>query len=135
VDGNETMTLKGIALSASLTVNDVEKSLAWYRDVFGFEVTEKFEREGRLMAVSLQAGGARVLLSQDDFSHGRDREKGAGFSLMITTAENIDELAGGIKSRGGKLEVEPFDTRWGQRAFRLSDPDGFRFTVSSERTR
>lgn len=127
------MTLNGIALSASLTVSDIEKSLAWYRDIVGFDVTEKFEREGKLFAVSLAAGTARILLTQDDFSRGRDREKGVGFSMMITTAQNIDDLAQSIKSNGGVLDGEPSDTRWGQRFFRFSDPDGFRYTISTER--
>jgi uncharacterized glyoxalase superfamily protein PhnB len=129
------MNLSGIALSASLTVNDIEKSLAWYRDVLGFAVDQTFEREGKLMAVSLKAAEARILITQDDFSRGRDREKGVGFSMMITTAQNINDLAGAIKSRGGALDSEPFDSPWGQRAFRLHDPDGFRFTISSERKR
>ena len=128
------MNLSASALSASLTVNDINKSIAWYRDILGFEVAENFEREGKLMAVSLKAGEARILITQDDFARGRDREKGAGFSMMFTTSQNIDDLAQGIKSRGGKLEAEPVDMR-GRRAFRVSDPDGFRFTIASERTK
>jgi uncharacterized glyoxalase superfamily protein PhnB len=134
LDSDE-MNLSGSALSASLTVNDINTSLAWYRDVLGFSVDQKFEREGKLMAVSLKAGEARILITQDDFSRGRDREKGLGFSMMITTSQNIDGLAEGIKSRGGALDSEPFDSPWGQRAFRLHDPDGFRFAISSERKR
>ena len=124
--------LQGRALSASLTVNDIQASLAWYVDVVGFTVDRKFEREGKLMAVSLRAGDARILLTQDDGSRGRDRVKGEGFSLMITTEQNIDEIANQIKERGGKLESEPETSRFGMRAFRLRDPDGFKLTISSE---
>ena len=129
------MNLSGTALSASLTVNDIARSLSWYRDVLGFAVDQTFERDGKLMAVSLKAGEARILITQDDFSRGRDREKGVGFSMMITTAQDIDTLAQAIKSGGGVLDSEPFDSPWGQRAFRLRDPDGFRFAISSERKR
>jgi uncharacterized glyoxalase superfamily protein PhnB len=125
--------LLGVALSASLTVKSIETSLAWYCDVLGFVVDQKYEREGRLMAVSLRAGAARVLIAQDDGSKGWDRVKGEGFSLQITTAQNIDEVATRVKERGGILESEPVDTPWGARMFRLRDPDGFRFTISSER--
>jgi uncharacterized glyoxalase superfamily protein PhnB len=123
--------LRASNLSASLTVNDLEKSLAWYQDVVGFAVDRKHEREGKLMAVSLQAGNVRLLITQDDGAKGADRVKGEGFSLMITTDENIDELATAIKARGGTLTMEPTDTPWGARAFRLNDPDGFRFVISS----
>ena len=121
----------GRALSASLTTKDIQASLIWYRDAVGFTVARNFEREGKLFAVSLQAGDVRILLTQDDGSKGFDRVKGEGFSLMITTDQNIDELAKQIKELGGKLESEPETSRYGMRAFRLRDPDGFRLTIST----
>jgi uncharacterized glyoxalase superfamily protein PhnB len=126
-------SLRGRSLEASLTVNDLEKSLTWYCDVVRFTVDRKHEREGKLVAVSLKAGDVRILLGQDDGAKGRDRVKGEGFSLQITTAQDLDELAGRIKERGGKLLSEPADMPWGVRMFRVQDPDGFRFTISSER--
>ena len=125
-------TLRGRNLNASLTVNDLEKSLAWYRDVFGFHVEREYERDGRKLAVSLQAGSVAILLTQDDGAKGANRVKGEGFSMMIVTAQDVDELAAGIKQRGGTLDSEP-DTRFGRRAFRLHDPDGFKFVVSTDR--
>jgi uncharacterized glyoxalase superfamily protein PhnB len=83
------------------------------------------------MAVSLVAGEARILLSRDDGAQGLDRTRGAGFSIQITTEQNIDDLADRIKDRGTTLDDEPRDFRWGQRAFRLRDPDGFKLTISS----
>jgi uncharacterized glyoxalase superfamily protein PhnB len=126
----ESGSLDGLSLEASLTVNDVEKSAVWYQLV-GFAVDRRFERDGKLMAVALKAGGARILIVQDDGAKGWDRAKGEGTSLQITTKQSIDELARGIKERGGLLALEPTDMRWGQRAFRLVDPDGYRLTISS----
>jgi uncharacterized glyoxalase superfamily protein PhnB len=119
------------ALSASLTVNDLPKSLAWYCDVAGFTVEEKYEREGKLVAVALKAGDVELLINQDDFAKGRDRVKGVGFSLQFTTAQDIDTLAREIVARGGVLDSEPADMPWGVRIFRLHDPDGFRMVISS----
>lgn len=121
----------GRALSVSLTVNDLERSLSFYRDAIGFSVRQTFEREGQLMAVSLIAGEVRILLTRDDGAQGLDRAKGVGFSFQITTEQNIDDLAKRIQSRGVILDDEPKDYRWGQRAFRLHDPDGFKMTISS----
>jgi uncharacterized glyoxalase superfamily protein PhnB len=123
--------LLGRALSASLTVKDIEKSLAWYRDVVGFTVDRRHEREGKLRAVSLKAGDVWILIGQDDGAKGWDRIKGEGFSLRVTTAQDVDEVARGIEARGGAIESEPADTPWGARVFRLRDPDGFRLTISS----
>lgn len=119
-------------LAASLSVKDLQKSMAWYRDVVGFTVDNQYERDGKLMAVALKAGAVRILLGQDDGAKGLDRIKGEGFSLMITTDQNIDEIAKRIKDLGGTLETEPADN-WGARVFRVRDPDGFRLAISSER--
>jgi lactoylglutathione lyase len=126
-------SLQGRALLASLTVKDVQKSLAWYRDVLGFTVHQNHEREGKLVAVSLEAGAVQILIGQDNGAKGWDRVKGEGFSLQITTAQNVDELAKRIKERGGELESEPADMPWGARVFRVKDPDGFKLAISSER--
>lgn len=126
-------SFRGRDLTASLTVKDLQKSLAWYRDVVGFTVDEKYEREGKLMGVSLKAGDVRLLIGQDDGAKGWDRVKGEGFSLQITTAQNLDEMAKRIKETGGTLDMEPTDMPWGARIFRLHDPDGFKLSVSSER--
>ena len=93
----------------------------------------KFEREGRLFAVSLKAGAVELLLGQDDGAKGEGRVKGEGFSLQITTTQDVDALAKRIQDRGGLLATEPADM-WGARAFRLQDPDGFRLTISSQRS-
>ena len=124
-------SFRGRSLSASLTVKDLAASLAWYRNVLGFTVDQKHERDGVIRAVSLKAGAVRILIGQDDGAKGLDRAKGEGFSLMITTAQEIDQVAKGIKARGGVLESEPTTTPWGARVFRLRDPDGFRLTISS----
>ena len=119
------------SLGASLTVRNLQKSLAWYRDVVGFTVDRKYERDGELRAVALKAGNVMLLIGQDDGAKGWDRVKGEGFSLQITTDQNIDELANRIKELGTKLDTEPETTRWGPRMFRLRDPDGFKLTISS----
>ena len=120
-------------LSASLTVKDLGKSLAWYHDVLGFTIDRKIEREGKLRAVALKAGDVRLSINQDDGAKGWDRVKGVGFSLQITTDQNVDKIANRIKELGGTLESEPADMPWGARLFRLKDPDGFKLVISSPR--
>jgi uncharacterized glyoxalase superfamily protein PhnB len=128
-------TLQANALMASLTVKNLEASLEWYCDIVGFDVAEKYEHAGVLRAVSLRAGSVAILIGRDDGAKGADRVKGQGFSLQLTTSQDIDEIAARIKARGGVLESDPMDTPWGARMFRLHDPDGFKFVISSERKR
>jgi uncharacterized glyoxalase superfamily protein PhnB len=119
------------ALQASLTVKDINASLAWYRDVASFTVDQEHERGGKVVSVSLKAGDVRILLNQDDGAKGTDRKKGEGFSLQFTTAQSVDEVAKRIKERGGTLDSEPADMPWGARMFRFRDPDGFMLSIST----
>jgi len=125
--------LEGEELAVSITADDLEKSLTWYRDVLGFRVTQRYEREGRPVAASLAAGSVRVLLGQDDGAKGWDRVKGQGCSLQITTKQDIGALARRVTEAGGVLETPVTDTPWGVKIFRVRDPNGFLFTISSPR--
>jgi len=126
-------SLNASMLAASLTVKDLAGSIAWYQDVVGFTIDRRMEREGKLRGVALKAGNVRLSINQDDGAKGWDRIKGEGFSLLLTTDQNIDEIANRIKAKGGKLETEPADMPWGSRMFRLKDPDGYKLTISSPR--
>jgi uncharacterized glyoxalase superfamily protein PhnB len=128
-----TELLKGRPLAVSLTVKDLQKSLTYYQDTLGFVIERKIEREGTLRSVALKAGDVSISINQDDGAKGWERVKGEGFSLRITTDQNIDELANGMKKHGGILDSEPADTPWGTRAFRFRDPDGYKVMISSPR--
>lgn len=127
---------KGLTLVSagpSFTVDDIERSLVWYRDVMGFAVGKRWEEKGELLGVELGAGRVVFMISQDDWNKGRHRVKGAGFRIFCETDQDVDRLAEGIKARGGSLEHEPRDEEWGARAFSVRDPDGFRITISKDR--
>jgi uncharacterized glyoxalase superfamily protein PhnB len=117
-------------LSVSLTVKDLQKSLAWYHDVVGFSIDRKIERDGKLMGVTLKAGEVRITINQDDGAKGWDRIKGLGFSLSISTDQNVDEIARRMKRLGWALDAEPADMPWGVRMMRFRDPDGFKLSIS-----
>ena len=123
------------AVAPSFTVDDVDRSLAWYTEVMGFTVGERWEENGMLLGAELKAGDAVFMIGQDDWKKGRNREKGVGFRLYCQTDQDVDKLAEGIKSRGGILAQEPRDEEWGGRAFTLDDPDGFRITISNSKER
>jgi uncharacterized glyoxalase superfamily protein PhnB len=122
--------LVGKSLQASLTVKDLQKSVAWYVDAVGFTVDRKIERDGTLRGVAVSAGDVRIILNQDDGAKGWTRTKGEGFSLQISTTQDVDEIARRIKDGGSSLDMEPKDMPWGARAIRVRDPDGFRWTIA-----
>lgn len=127
----EPESFRARALTASLTVNDLQESLKWYRDGIGFTVDREIERDGEVRSIALVAGAVRILLNQDDGAKGWDRAKGEGSSLMLTTTQSVDDVAARIVARGGTLATEPADMPWGARAFRVVDPNGFKWTIAS----
>ena len=119
------------AIVPNLTVDDVQKSVAFY-EALGFTVDERWEENGQLLGVMLRAGETQIGLSQDDWKKGRDRKKGLGTRLSFLTTQNVDEIAARAKAAGIQLKSEPHDTEWKSRAFELTDPSGFLITVYSE---
>ena len=117
-------------LAAALTVADLPASVAWYCDALGFRIEREFVREGVRRSVRVTAGAVRLLLNQDDGTKGTERQKGVGCSFMLTTRQSVDALAARAAAHG-ELASAPADTPWGGRAFRVRDPDGFLFTISS----
>jgi lactoylglutathione lyase len=118
--------------SPSFTVNDIDKSLAWYRDVLGFTVSGRWEMDGELRGAELSAGDVLFMIGQDDWQKGRGRVKGVGVRLYCETNQDIDKIAARIKAAGGTLASEPTDQSWGYREFSVDDPDGFKLTIGKK---
>ena len=124
-------TLQAKTISPSLTVNDLQQSITFFEGL-GFAVEDRWEEQGKLLGVMLRAGEASIGLSQDDWKKGRDRQKGVGMRLFIATRQNIDQIASRARDAGVKLDSEPHDTEWKTRAFEVTEPSGFKITISSE---
>jgi catechol 2,3-dioxygenase-like lactoylglutathione lyase family enzyme len=125
-------TLRLRSLQPTYTVNDIQRSLAWYRDGLGFYVAERWEENGRLKGAMLKAGACEFGLSQDDFSKGRDRQKGVGFRVWCETAQSVDVIAARLRAFGGSIVEGPGD-KWDGYSFTAQDPDGFKITIMQAR--
>ena len=126
---NEALQISAIV--PSFTVDDLQKSMTFY-EALGFTVEERWEDKGTLLGVMLRAGTTQIGLNQDDWKKGRDRKKGIGMRLFMSTTQNVDEIAMRAKSAGITLKSEPHDTEWKTRAFEVIDPSGFVWTIGSE---
>jgi uncharacterized glyoxalase superfamily protein PhnB len=120
--------LNAKSLMPGYTVDDLDKTILFY-EALGFVVTQRWDEP---IGAIIAAGGLQIGFSQDDWKKGRDRQKGLGTRLNIETTTSIDEIATRVKAAGYKLDMEPFDTPWKTRQFELTDPSGFKLTVSSE---
>ena len=120
------------AIVPTLTVDDLQKSITFYQ-ALGFAIEERWEENGTLLGVMLRAGRTQIGLNQDDWKKGRDRQKGIGVRLSISTPPGqVDQIAKRARNAGITLKSEPHDTEWKSRAFEVSDPSGFLLTIFSE---
>jgi uncharacterized glyoxalase superfamily protein PhnB len=124
-------TLQATSIVPSLTVDDLSRSITFFEGL-GFTVDERWEEGGKLQGVMLRAGESRIGLSQDDWKKGRDRKKGVGMRIFVGTRQDIDQIAARAKAAGVTLDTEPHQTEWGSREFAVTEPSGFRLTISTE---
>ena len=125
-----------VSFVPTLTVDDLQKSIAFY-EALGFAIEDRWEDGGTLLGVMMRSGKSQIGLNQDDWKKGRDRQKGIGvrLSLSTPTAAAVDALATRAKGAGIALKSEPHATEWDSRAFELVDPTGYLLTVYSETTK
>ena len=126
-----TTTLRARSMSVTITANDLDRSIRFYTEGLGFVVTDRYEESGRLRGVMMEAGGAEIGLSQDDFTKGRDRIKGVGMGLYVVTDQDLGEIVRQARAAGITPEGDPAPLPWGPLAFRVTDPDGFRLTIAN----
>lgn len=125
-------TLRLRSAMPAFTVANLEKTIAWYRDVLGFVVVEEYRQADKLVGANLRAGSVDFMFGQDDFAKGADRVKGVGFRLYCVSAQDIDRIADAVKQRGGRLLSEPTDQPWGARDFSVEDPDGYKIAITTK---
>lgn len=130
-DRQQPESLRLRSAGPSFTVNDLQHSLVFYRDVLGFTVKERWEENGELRGVELVAGSVSFWLGQDDWKKGRDRVKGQGFRIYCGTTQDVDAIADRVRAAGIALLEEPKDQPWGGRELAVVDPDGFTISIAS----
>ncbi|MGA9996453.1 MAG: VOC family protein [Pyrinomonadaceae bacterium] len=113
------MLLKGLDL-LFLEVNNLEESLAFYRDQLGLEILTNNSESEPPMA-TLVAGSLRLTLAEQLETMLR-RGRGVHFFLGV---EDVDAYYAQLRARG--VEVKPpQDEGWGGRFITLQDPDKYR---------
>lgn len=123
-------------LSPHLWVEDMKRSIAFYKDVMGFEVRRAEPADAPTFA-SLARDESSIMLSPYDESFGdwsmvaeAGKRRGAGGAISFyIEAGDIEAEYQKAKDCGAAI-VDPLAARpWGQREFTLADPDGFWWAV------
>ena len=119
-------------LTPHLWVEDMQRSIAFYRDVLGFTV-RRAEPAGAPTFASLEHPSASLMLSPYDelfggwptaIEAGKRRGQGGAVSFYIEGGDiqaDYDRVVA-----AGATVVDPLGPRpWGQVEFTIADPDGF----------
>jgi uncharacterized glyoxalase superfamily protein PhnB len=121
-------------VTPNLVVSDVERSLAFYRDVLGFSVTATVPDAGPLAFAWMQRDGVSVFLNslesvRKDHDELAARPLGGTATLFIvleaaTASEGVDALFSAIEDRA-RVVMPLKDQFYGMREFGIEDPDGY----------
>lgn len=105
-----------------LLVSDLERSLRFYREVFGLE--ERF-RDGPKM-VFLRTPGCRDTITLNEVADGRAGKLGGidHFGFRLRPPKDLDSAIAEIERHGGKL-VQRGTHPSGEAFAYVSDPDGY----------
>jgi uncharacterized glyoxalase superfamily protein PhnB len=104
-----------------LTTRDLGRTLAFYRDLLGANVTYEFAGpDGEPGYVGLDLGGSNLGIGRDPTASGEPTDR---FSLWVY-AEDCDAAVKRLREAGVTIVEEPIDRPWGERVARVLDPDG-----------
>lgn len=105
----------------TLRVSDLEKSVAFYTESLGMEVTARFGGEGHEIVMLGKEAEAKVELICDSSS--KAESAGSGISIGLETTD-LDALVEVLKAKGypvtGPVSPNPY-----VRFFFVKDPDGY----------
>jgi catechol 2,3-dioxygenase-like lactoylglutathione lyase family enzyme len=101
---------------------DFDASLAFYRDVLGWSVSETWGGNGSGRGAVLSGGGVKVVLGERPAEALADAADGARPNVHL----DIHDIDARFRTlpKGAHVVVEPESTHWGTRWFVVRDPDG-----------
>lgn len=129
--------IKGVG-HAAIIVSDLEKSLAFYRDILGFKLVRSFDRQDGAKVVDLsmdprQLGEIQLLkYPEAKTASAQKGEPALGLHHIGLLVEDMDATYAELRSKGVEFLGEPHlvysftpsPTAETPKAVRLLDPDG-----------
>lgn len=111
-------------ITLSSAVSDLEASLAWFKDVMGFDETFKVAEAG-WAEVATPAEGVSIGLSQTD-----EPVDGDGGSTPVFGVDDIDAARGELEAKGVKFEGDTVELPGMVKLATFFDPDGNRYMLA-----
>ena len=104
-------------------VEDIERSVAFYRDSLGFELANEWKPDGKLAWCRLERGSSALMLQQSIKEDGPAAGRGRGVEFFFL-CDDADALHAEFTARG--LDIKrPTVAFYGMNQLFLQDPDGY----------
>jgi uncharacterized glyoxalase superfamily protein PhnB len=114
----------------SLGVSDIDRSVAFYRQFFGFHIVDSYEMEGRMAWCWMRVGSANLMLQQLSAEQQITLDPAIGQSWMLYVRPNDLNVLHSRLSQAGFPVTEIAQTSYGASEFFVSDPDGYELWIS-----
>jgi catechol 2,3-dioxygenase-like lactoylglutathione lyase family enzyme len=118
---------------SQITVNDLDESLAFYRDSLGLEVRNDVGSDGQRWVTLGSASQPDLELVLSEPHAGRSKDDGDALQVLLTkgvlpvivfTTDNVDATFENLRAAGAEVLQEPIDQPWGPRDCAFRDPSG-----------
>lgn len=108
-------------IRALVGTTDLERSSAFFRNLFGFPVAEQWDdADGR---GTLFRAGDRGVIEVIEGSPGHPAEPPRGVRVVVEVSD-VDRLHQRVREAGVEIVEPPTDRPWGHRTFEIRDPNG-----------
>lgn len=117
-------------LTPLIYVFDMPTSVAFYRDILGFEVAMQSQPGDQFGWALLRMGGAELMLNtaydagERPASPDAARRAGHSDTTLYMGCPNVDEAYEYLKAKGASVE-KPVVTYYGMKQLSTIDPDGY----------
>jgi len=121
--------MKLTRLTPELMVEDVNKTVKYYVEILGFELTNKVGEEKMVWANVMWKGSEAGLMFMEkealseDISEFKGRDMGGSVVLFIEM-EGINDLYEKVRGRA-EIVQEMHETFYGTKEFTMKDPNGY----------
>jgi uncharacterized glyoxalase superfamily protein PhnB len=111
---------------------DASAALAWLSKAFGFEKTAEVRSpDGAIMHAEMTFGNGAIMLGT---SAGEQRSQGVPAECGVYVfVDDVDTHFERAKAAGARIVIEPEDTGWGTRRYRVLDPEGYEWSFGNYR--
>jgi len=111
-----------------LSVERLDRSLAFYAGLLGGQQAYRFPPEGEPVFVVLRIGDSEIGLGQLGSSpplHGQPQRPALGHRIeLCVPVDDLDVLVARLRAADLPILLEPTQQPWGERVAYAADPDG-----------